>query len=222
MPKFMKAEAGPYDSVIYYDSSGKRYVARGGSRNYRNNNPGNLVPGDVSKRNGQIGVAGKFAVFPDFETGKRAMADSLRAVHGGRSLKEMIEKYAPREENDTDAYLRHLRQRTGVKDNRKIRDFNKTEFETLVGAILEMEGKDQADVRQIPPGKKEILRVRKDKKGTITHYDVEGFGWMNKGEALAFTRAGEIDAVIAKSKAGRPFLRTRPDITVVNNLDSKG
>ncbi|MBC7386298.1 MAG: DUF3892 domain-containing protein [Cryobacterium sp.] len=84
-----------------------------------------------------------------------------------------------------------------------------------------MEGKEQADVRQILPGKKEILRVRKDKKGTITNYDIEGFGWMNKSEALAFTRAGEIDAVIAKSKAGRPFLRTRPDITVVNNLDSK-
>ncbi|MBC7386299.1 MAG: hypothetical protein H7301_09095 [Cryobacterium sp.] len=89
---FVKAEAGPYNSVIFYDSSGKRYLARNGSRNYRNNNPGNLVPGELSKRNGQIGVAGKFAVFPDFEVGKRAMADSLRTVYGGRSLKEMIER----------------------------------------------------------------------------------------------------------------------------------
>jgi hypothetical protein len=50
---------------------------------------------------------------------------------------------------------------------------------------------------------------------------VAGLGWLRKAEAIGFTRAGEIDAVIATSKSGKPFLRTRPDVTVVNNLENK-
>lgn len=222
MPKFVRAEKGPYDSVLYFDERGERYVAREGSRNYRNNNPGNLVPGKISKRNGQIGVVGKFAVFPDFETGKRAMADSLKNTYGNQGLKQMIESYAPRHENDTDGYLRHLRRRTGVKDEKKIRDFNAAEFEALVTAILKMEGSEDPVLTRARSGKKEILRVRKDKKGVITHYEVAELGWLSKAEAIGFARAGEIDVVIATSKSGRPFLRTRPDVTVVNNLKSKG
>ena len=192
-----------------------------GTRNYRNNNPGNLVPGAISKRNNQIGTAGRFAVFPDFHTGKQAMADSLKSTYGDRSLKEMIEKYAPREENDTDSYLKHLKRRTGVKDEKKIRDFNTTEFAALVDAILAMEGNDEPILTPARTERKEILRVQKDKKGTITHYEVADLGWLSKPEAIGFARAGEIDAVVATSKAGKPFLRTRPDITVVNNLDKK-
>jgi hypothetical protein len=165
----VKAENGPYDSVFYYDEDGKRYVARNGGRNYRNNNPGNLVPGKISKRNGQIGVAGGFAVFPDFETGKRAMADSLRSTHGNRSLMGMIEKYAPPHENDTAGYLRHLRRQTGVTDEKKIQDFIEAEFGKLVDAILAMEGrKNDLILTPAVSGKKEIVRIRKDKKGTIT------------------------------------------------------
>jgi hypothetical protein len=208
--------------VFYYDEDGKRYVARNGGRNYRNNNPGNLVPGKISKRNGQIGVAGGFAVFPDFETGKRAMADSLKSTHGDRSLKEMIWKYAPPHENDTEKYFRHLLRRTGVKDENKIRDFSEAEFGKLVDAILAMEGrKKDLVLTAAASGKKEIVRIRKDKKGVITHYEVADLGWLRKAEAIGFARAGEIDAVIATSKSGRPFLRTRPDVTVVNNLENK-
>jgi hypothetical protein len=221
MPKYVKAESGPYDSVIYYDQDGDQYIVRDGARSLRNNNPGNLVPGKVSQRHNQIGVSGKFAVFPDLLKGKEAMADSLKNTYGDRSLSQMIEKYAPRFENDTDGYLKHLRQRTKVKDEEKIKDFTAIEFTALVDAIIAMEGDKPPILKRVQPGKKEILRVLKDKRGVITHYDVEELGWLKKPEAIAFTRAGEIDAVIAKSKTGSAFLRTRPDITVVNNLDNK-
>lgn len=221
MPRFVKAEAGPRDSVVYTDDTGSRFIARLGDPNYRTNNPGNLVPGMISKRNGQIGVAGRFAVFPDLETGRKALRDSLQTTYGEKSLAEMIEKYAPKHENNTKHYLAFLRKTTGVKDDLKIKDFSATQFNALCAAIEKYEGKQMPSLTPFRSGKKEILRVRKDKKGTITHYDVADLGWLNKAEALAFTRAGEIDAVIAISKVGRPFLRTRPDIMVVNNLENK-
>lgn len=219
--RYVKAEAGPWNSVIYMDEAGNRFIARGGNQNYRNNNPGNLVPGGISKKNGQIGVAGGFAVFPDLDTGRKALRDSLKTTHGAKTLAEMIAKYAPENENDTKRYLAFLRAQTGVKDDRKIKDFSDTEFASLCAAIEKFEGRTTVSPVPFPGGKKTILRVKKGKKGTITHYDVEGLGWLSKSEALAFTRAGEIDAVVATSKAGRPFLRTRPDVTVVNNLENK-
>jgi hypothetical protein len=56
----------------------------GGSVSWRHNNPGNIKFGDFAKKYGAIqGQAatdgGYFAVFPDLETGQRAMADLLKS-----------------------------------------------------------------------------------------------------------------------------------------------
>ena len=121
--RFVKAKEGPKKSVIYTNDDGESFIASSGDRNWRNNNPGNLKPGSVSRRNGQIGVAGGFAVFPDPETGHKALLDSLLNAHGNENLAQMIKIYAPKSENKTAWYRRFLRKRTGVKDNRKIKDF---------------------------------------------------------------------------------------------------
>ena len=91
---FGKALPGPGNSVIYEGADGKKYKYSGGDRAWRNNNPGNLVPGIVSKRNGVIGKAGGFAVFPSYESGHAALLDSLKSMHGNKNLKEMIGVYA--------------------------------------------------------------------------------------------------------------------------------
>jgi len=70
MSRFVKAIPGPKNSVIYIDESGQQSQFSGGTRTWRNQNPGNLVPGGVSRRNNQIGKAGGFAVFPDYQTGQ--------------------------------------------------------------------------------------------------------------------------------------------------------
>lgn len=82
MGKFIKAEAGPKATVIYTDSDGKYWQYSGGSRTWRNNNPGNLVSASVSKRNGEIGKAGGFAVFHDYDTGHSALLDLLKIPMG--------------------------------------------------------------------------------------------------------------------------------------------
>jgi hypothetical protein len=64
--------------------------------------------------------------------------------------------------------------------------------------------------------------VRKNKKGTITHYRVEDMGWITKDEAIQLTEEGKIDAVVATSRSGNLFLRMRPDVVLVNNLKYKG
>lgn len=52
---------GPKNSVIYIDDLGKRYLFDGGTRTWRNHNPGNIHPSKSSRKNNQIGVAAKFS-----------------------------------------------------------------------------------------------------------------------------------------------------------------
>lgn len=219
---FIKAEKGPADSDIYTNSDGKRFIARGGHRNYRNNNPGNLVSGTVSKRNGQIGVVARFAVFPTEEAGWNALRDCLKNTYGNYTIIEMVPKYAPSHENDTDAYVATLLKNTGISKNKRINQLTKDEFEALVKTIARVEGKLRPTLTELPPGKKRITRVMKDEKGVIVQYDVETFGWLSKPEAIAYTKSNLIEAVVAVSTAGNEYLRTRPDITVVNNFSNKG
>ena len=59
LPKFVRAQVGSGKKVLYFTKDGQIFVFSGGDPNWRNNNPGNLVPGDISKRNGAIGVGFK-------------------------------------------------------------------------------------------------------------------------------------------------------------------
>ena len=70
--RFVRAIAGPKNSVIYFTDEGHRFQYVGGTRTWRNQNPGNMVVGKVSRRNGLVGTAGRFAVFPGYETGHTA------------------------------------------------------------------------------------------------------------------------------------------------------
>ena len=221
MPRFVRAESGPKDSVIYFNDDGKLFIYSGGDRNWRNQNPGNLVPGNVSARNGAIGKAGRFAVFPTKEAGHTALLDSLKNAHGNKSLQGMIGRFSPKHENKTPRYLRFLRKQTGVKDNTKINDFTADQFEKLWRAIERYEGSKEGTITEVP-AKKQIDAVRKNKKGTITAYHVEKLGWISKPQAIQMAKEGKIDAVVATSRSGKLFLRTRPDTIVENNLDNLG
>ncbi len=209
-PKFIKATEGPKHSVIYETEDGRKFSYSKGNWTWRNNNPGNLVPGDVSKRNGAIGKAGGFAVFPDYETGHGALIDLLKNTpYRDRDLKKLIEKYAPPKENKTDRYLRFLRNETGVKNDKKVKNFTIDEFEKLWKAIEQMEGQEEGEIKECTekkkeekPEKKKIIGVRKNKKETIIAYLIEVIGWVLKAIGIELTRQGKVDAVIAHSRSG--------------------
>lgn len=226
MSRYVKAAEGPSRSVIYTDDTGKQWKFEGGSRPWRNQNPGNLVPGNVSKRNGAIGVAGGFAVFPDYETGHRALLDSLKSVHGNKDIPTLMNVYAPPKENQTAKYIAFIRKRTGIRGNKKVRDFSPSEFEKLWQAIEKMEGwgkeKDKEGSISEHIFKKPVTGIRKNKKGTIKAYQIEGYGWVSKTKGISLTLKGLVDAVVATSPKGNRFLRARPNSQTWDNLESKG
>jgi hypothetical protein len=218
MTRFVEAFSGLGTSVIYVDENGYHVLYSDGTRTWRNNNPGNLRPGTVSRRNGQIGVAGRFAVFPDYEAGHAAHIDLLINVYGNRGLAGLIKAYAPSSENDSKKYLRYLRRHTGVKDSRRIQDFTKLEFEKLWRAMEKYEGYTIGTI-EVLPLKKKITGIQKDKRGCIQKYFVQELGWLTKGRAIQLTMLGEIDAVVVQ-RGGSKFLRSRPDVSPENNLSN--
>lgn len=76
----------------------------------RNNNPGNVRDGPT-KWQGQTGANAGFCVFDTPENGIRCLAKVLltyQAKHGLTTLRQMIGRWAPESENDTEAYLDHV------------------------------------------------------------------------------------------------------------------
>jgi hypothetical protein len=110
------------------------------ARPWRNQNPGNVKQGSISKSNGSIGSAGGFAVFPEYQSGHDALIDTLSITYVNKSIPELMKGYAPPSENDTNAYIRFIRKMTGVTGNKKIKEFSKIEFEKLWRGIEQMEG----------------------------------------------------------------------------------
>lgn len=212
--------------VIYTADDGSIIEYSGGDPAWRTNNPGNLWSDTVSKRNHEIGRFGNFAIFPDYETGHAALLDSLRTTHWNRDLKQLVDKYAPAGDgsNMPARYLRFLRQKTGIKDNRKIRDFTPTQFEKLWRGIEKYEGSKKGKIEDVTPGrpsneKRQITKVKKNKKGTIISYNIDGIGWVSKQRGIELASDGEVDAVVATSRSGNLYLRTRPGIEIVNFED---
>jgi len=221
MAKYIKAESGSKNTVIYTDNEKNQFEYRGGSRTWRNNNPGNLVSATVSKRNGEIGKAGGFAVFPDYDSGHAALIDLLKNVFSELSLKRLISKYAPKHENDTKQYLKLIRIKTGVKSDKKIKDFTSSEFEKLWKAIEQMEGWKIGRITKLPV-KAEIKSVKKDKNGIIIQYLIEGFGWVTKEKGITLTISGKVNAAVVTSSLGNQFLRAKPNKTNEDNLGNLG
>jgi len=97
-------EVGPgYNIVKRPDGKIEKQM---GARNWRNNNPGNIDYGDFAKSNGAIGTDGRFAIFPNYETGRRAKEKLIFEGKNYKSLdlKSAIARYAPESENNTKAY----------------------------------------------------------------------------------------------------------------------
>ena len=195
----------------------------GGNRTWRNQNPGDLGTGRFTNEHGAIGKAGGFAVFPNYETGRKAIFALLKTENYQQlSIWDAIPKYAPVKDNNVAWYRKLVRQVTGLDLKRKVRSLSPKELESLVNAIEQAEGKFIPDKIIKESKKRKITSVRKNKKGTIVGYLVEGLGWLSKPEAIQLASKGKIDAVVAHSRAGNLYLKTRPDWTIVNNLNAMG
>ena len=84
------------------------------NRPQRNHNPGNIEYGDFAKAHGATGTDGRFAIFPNDQTGMDALNALLNSSgYKGLSLEQTINKYAPSKENDTAAYIAGVKKTLG-------------------------------------------------------------------------------------------------------------
>ena len=129
-------------ATVYRTPDGKLVRREGGSLAWRNNNPGNIRAGAFAKSLGAIGVGpGGFAIFPDAETGARAVGALMRTQnYKNLSIADAIARYAPPSENNTAAYQAAIRKQTGLDSTRKISTLSDAELGRVVNAIRQHEG----------------------------------------------------------------------------------
>jgi hypothetical protein len=128
--------------VIYTDRNGQRIKRSSGSMAWRNNNPGNIINSDFARKHGAIGVSGKFAVFPDEQTGMNAVKSLLRSGgYNNLSIYAAIHKWAPAaDSNDPKKYTEMVEKYTGLNANKKINSLSDDELARVANAIRKVEG----------------------------------------------------------------------------------
>ncbi len=136
------------DTIIVYED-GTEEVRSGGTRSWRNNNPGNLRNSPFSIRHGSLGEAGGFAVFPSEDAGWRALLSLLRgSTFQALTLDRMIARYAPPNENDTHAYRDFIGNRLGVSEETRLSELSSSQIEELASLIRRFEGWSVGTVRR--------------------------------------------------------------------------
>ncbi len=236
MKTFIRAEDGSDNSVIYYDEDGNKLIRywksyegqdinEASTRSWRNNNPGNLVIGDFAKRNGAIGQAGfvpngkktlKFAVFPDYATGRKAQA--LRLKEGNMyidlTLNELPRKYTGVKPGQADTqevinYRKAIKFFTKFDMECTIRSLNDEEYEQLLDAMKKHEGWREGREEYIEI--KKILGVHINKKHIISEFLVGNSmsnEWVSKKDAIVLAEAGRLYATVVHTK-GSSYLRPK-------------
>lgn len=133
---------GEGNDVIYTFADNHKNRRSRGTRAWRNNNPGNIVPGKFTNSNGGIGKAGHFAVFPNEETGMEAIVKLLKTPgYQKRTLAQAIHAWAPPSDgNNTGAYQRQVSQATGVPLNTPLSRLSDAQLREVAKIIRKVEG----------------------------------------------------------------------------------
>lgn len=110
----------------------------GGSRSWRNNNPGNIEFGPFARSMGATGTDGRFAVFPDYKSGRNAQEKLLFESKNYRdlTLSGAIRRWAPASENNVPAYIAAM----GADPSTRMKDFTPEQRGKLLDAMQRHEG----------------------------------------------------------------------------------
>ncbi len=122
-------------------------------RGIRNNNPGNIEYSPANDWKGQIGHDGRYAIFSDMKYGVRALAILLINYYqryGLRTVRQIINRWAPPTENDTESYVNHVAERLGVEPDQMIA--LAPNLADLVRAIIRHENGRDIDERDLLEG----------------------------------------------------------------------
>lgn len=127
--------------VIYICENGDEITRKKGSRAWRNNNPGNLVYTPFTRECGAIGECGKYAVFPDEETGMNALRALLRTTRYQKlTITGAINIYSPEGASGVALYISKLTKLTGLPATTRLSDLNAAQLNMVANSIREIEG----------------------------------------------------------------------------------
>ncbi|MFC3031355.1 virion protein [Pseudoalteromonas fenneropenaei] len=110
-------------------------------RGIRNNNPLNIKTGENWL--GLAGSDGPFVVFATSGHGIRAAGRILRTYserHKRRTIRSIIERWAPPSENNTNAYIQFVAHKTGLDADRQL---TLDDYPKLLDAMIQMENGQQ-------------------------------------------------------------------------------
>ncbi len=127
--------------ISIHRNDGREEIRLGGSRSWRNNNPGNLRPGKFADNHGSIGNAGGFAVFPDEATGHAASIALLKTpTYAKLTIDQAVSRRSPSSENDTLRLQNSIRKITGFSGREIVGNLNDEEISKFADAIKRTEG----------------------------------------------------------------------------------
>lgn len=126
--------------VTPVDSSPADVSAKGRTIADRFNNPTNLRWAEGYGTHNT--KSGDFAVFPTLDEGVLASAKQLQiyGTRGVNTVRDIANKWAPSNENDTAAYIRHVVKTTGINENEKLNLNDPVILAKLISAMASKEG----------------------------------------------------------------------------------
>lgn len=128
-------------------------VVYGKTRGLRNNNPGNIRHGSKWQGMSAVQKDKAFVTFDTPEYGIRAMnkvLDTYRDRHGLKTVRGIIGRWAPPNENDTESYIRAAAKSMGVTPDQHLTAANRP---ALIAAIIKHEnGLQPYDMAMIERG----------------------------------------------------------------------
>ncbi|PHM36203.1 structural protein [Xenorhabdus mauleonii] len=116
------------------------------SKGTRNHNPGNIRHGDKWQGLRDTQTDKDFCQFIAPEWGIRAMLKILRTYerkYGYNTIRQMIARWAPPNENDTEGYIAFVCGKVGINSSAVIDVDNEPTMRKLVKAIIHMENGQQ-------------------------------------------------------------------------------
>lgn len=174
-PTYISAFPGIGTNRMYVGNDGNIYEFSGGSRDWRNNNPGNLEDGKFARDNGAIGADGRFAIFPDVTTGFNAMAGLLSTnAYQNLTIEDAINRYAPPNENNSENYLKSIERQTGFSRSTLMNQLSKDNLLKLAKAMTKHEGNIAGKKRLVSQHEKYIWVTVGDDKVRPEHKILDG------------------------------------------------
>ena len=130
--------------TVYIDNgAGMLSVLSGGSLSWRDNNPGNIKGGSFASSHGGIGNNGKFAIFPSYPTGYKALIALLYTPnYQSMNVSSVIRAYAPASDNNNPAaYADFITNTLGVSLDTQMSTLSSSQIDAMGQAIQTYEGR---------------------------------------------------------------------------------